>query len=181
MKYLATPSSIFISSSSTGELSALSQSETTFVELGEYSQNMLSEDFWTPNIASSQFNDTPKYIHEAKVCPIKNQLCSQTNVCPIKNQLCSQTNVCPIKNRLKAEHWLQDWGSGQYLTFRLNIDHQTGGRLFLTFRLNTAQATRLGAGQYLTFGLNTGYKTGARAVFDLRAEHRLKDWGQDSI
>ena len=45
MKYLATPSSIFIfiSSSCTGELSALSQSETRFVELGEYSQNMLSE------------------------------------------------------------------------------------------------------------------------------------------
>jgi len=45
VKYLATPSSIFIfiSSSSTGGLSALSQSEARFTELGEYSQNMLSE------------------------------------------------------------------------------------------------------------------------------------------
>ena len=45
VKYLPTPSFIFIfiSSSSTGELSALSQSETSFVEQGEYSQNMLSE------------------------------------------------------------------------------------------------------------------------------------------
>ena len=42
----------FIFSSSAGELSALSQSETMFSELGEYSQNMLSEAFWTPNIAS---------------------------------------------------------------------------------------------------------------------------------
>ena len=58
VKYLATPSSIFIfiSSSSTGELSALSKSETKFVELGEYSQNMLNEVFWTPNIALSQFD-----------------------------------------------------------------------------------------------------------------------------
>ena len=62
VQYLATPSSIFIfiSSSSTGELSALSQSETRFVELGKYSQKMLSEAFWTPIIASLQFIEYPK-------------------------------------------------------------------------------------------------------------------------
>ena len=35
------------------ESSALSQSEAMFVEKGECSQNMLSEAFWTPNIAST--------------------------------------------------------------------------------------------------------------------------------
>ena len=34
-------------------LFSLDQSEARFAELGEYSQNMLSEAFWTPNIASS--------------------------------------------------------------------------------------------------------------------------------
>ena len=63
VRYLATMSSIFISSPSTGEFSALSKSETRFVE---YSQNMPSEAFWTLN--------TLNYIHEAKVHPIKNQL-----------------------------------------------------------------------------------------------------------
>ena len=38
-------------------LFALSQSEARFAELGEYSKNMLSETFWTPNIASSQFDE----------------------------------------------------------------------------------------------------------------------------
>ena len=36
-------------------LFALNQLETRFAELDEYSQNMLSEAFWTPTIASSQF------------------------------------------------------------------------------------------------------------------------------
>ena len=62
IKYQAIPSSIFFSffffsSSSAGDLSALSQSEAMFVEQGEYSQNLLSEAFWTPNIASSQFDE----------------------------------------------------------------------------------------------------------------------------
>ena len=47
-----------------------------FVELGECSQNMLSETFSTPNIASSQFDEYSKYIREAKVRPIKDQLYS---------------------------------------------------------------------------------------------------------
>ena len=61
-----------------------------FVELGEYSQNMLSEAFWTPNIASSQFDEypelgsskrtnyvglgstiTPNYVREANVRQIR--------------------------------------------------------------------------------------------------------------
>ena len=41
-------------------VSALNQSESRFVELGEYSQNMLSEVFWTPNIAWSQFDEYPE-------------------------------------------------------------------------------------------------------------------------
>ena len=38
---------------------AQNQSEAGFAELDEYSQNMLSEAFWTLNIASSQFNEHP--------------------------------------------------------------------------------------------------------------------------
>ena len=38
-------------------LFALNQSEAMFAELGEYSQNMLGEAFWTPDIASSQFDE----------------------------------------------------------------------------------------------------------------------------
>ena len=41
-------------------LFALNQSEAMFAELGEYSKNMLSEAFWTPNIASSQFDEQPE-------------------------------------------------------------------------------------------------------------------------
>ena len=50
-------SSVFISSSFTGEVSAFNQSEAMFAELGEYSQNMLSEAFWAPKIASSQLDE----------------------------------------------------------------------------------------------------------------------------
>ena len=56
MKNLATPSSIFIfiSSSSTGELSfAVTQSDARFAEHGEHSQSMSSEAFWIPNRRSS--------------------------------------------------------------------------------------------------------------------------------
>ena len=51
-----------------------SQSEAMFVEMGECTQNMLSEAFCTPNIASSQFDEY--YIREANVRPVKNQLYS---------------------------------------------------------------------------------------------------------
>ena len=51
VKYLATPSSTFpfLSSSSTGEFSALSQSEARFAKLGEYSRTCLARVFgpWT--------------------------------------------------------------------------------------------------------------------------------------
>ena len=49
--------------------SALSQSEATFVELGECSQNMLSEAFWTPNIASSQFDEYSELYLRSKSLP----------------------------------------------------------------------------------------------------------------
>ena len=84
MKYLATPSSIFSFSFFLIHRRALcSQPDTRFVELGEYSQNMLSEAVWTPNIAST---NTPNYIREAKVRPIKNQLYSPN----IPNYVCEQ-------------------------------------------------------------------------------------------
>ena len=55
------------------ESSALSQSEAMIVELGECSQNMLSEAFWTPNIYLRRSStNTLSYIREAKVRPIKN-------------------------------------------------------------------------------------------------------------
>ena len=75
VKNLATPSSIFIfiSSSSTGELCS-QPIKAVFVEYGECSQNMLSEAFWTPNIASSQFEEYSQLGLRRKVCPIKNQL-----------------------------------------------------------------------------------------------------------
>ena len=102
MKYLATPSSvfIFISSSSTGELSALIQSETRFVELGEYSQNILSVTFWTPNITSSQFDEYPELYSRNKSSP--NQ---EPTIFAEYSQLCSRTNVRPIiKNGLYERH-----------------------------------------------------------------------------
>ena len=49
VKNLVTPSSIFFLHPQ--KSSALSQSEAMIVELGKCSQNMLSEAFWTPNIA----------------------------------------------------------------------------------------------------------------------------------
>ena len=66
-----TPSSIFIfiSSSSTGELFVLNQSEAMFVELGKYSQNMLSEAFRTPNIVSSQFDEYSEVCSRSKCSP----------------------------------------------------------------------------------------------------------------
>ena len=57
VKYLATPSSIFIIFlPHSQKSSALSQSGAMFAEVGEYSKNMLCETFWTLNIASSQFD-----------------------------------------------------------------------------------------------------------------------------
>ena len=40
-----------------------------FAELGEYSQNMLSEAFWTPNIASSQFDKYSQLGSQSKNSP----------------------------------------------------------------------------------------------------------------
>ena len=58
MKNLATLSSfLFLFFPHPQESSALSQSEAMFVEYGECSHNMLIEAFWTPNIASSQFDE----------------------------------------------------------------------------------------------------------------------------
>ena len=51
------------------ESSALSQSEAMFVELGECSQNMLSEAFWTPNIASSKFDEYFQLCSRSKSSP----------------------------------------------------------------------------------------------------------------
>ena len=82
MKYQVTPSSIFIfiSSSSTREPSALSQSEARFTKLGEYS-HMLSEAFWTLNITQqisqlfaepfSGSTNTPNYVREAMFAPLR--------------------------------------------------------------------------------------------------------------
>ena len=97
MMYLATPSIhvYFLSSSSTGELSALSQSETMFVELGESSQNMLSEAFWTPNIASSQFDEYSELYSRSKSLPNK-----EPTIFAEYSQPFSRTKVRPIKDGL---------------------------------------------------------------------------------
>ena len=50
-------------------LFALDQSEARFIELGEYSQNILSEAFWTPNIASLQLDENPKLDSWSKSLP----------------------------------------------------------------------------------------------------------------
>ena len=99
MMYLATPSIhvYFLSSSSTGELSALSQSETMFVELGESSQNMLSEAFWTPNIASSQFDEYSELYSRSKSLPNK-----EPTIFAEYSQPFSRTKVRPIKDGLQG-------------------------------------------------------------------------------
>ena len=54
----STPSSIFIFYFffiHSRDLVALNQSAARFAELGEYSQNMVSGVFWTPNVASPNF------------------------------------------------------------------------------------------------------------------------------
>ena len=50
-------------------LFAVNQSEAMFAELGEYSQNMLSEAFWTPNISSSQFDEYSQLGSRSKSSP----------------------------------------------------------------------------------------------------------------
>ena len=64
-------------------------------KLGECSQNMFSEAFWTPNIASLQFDEYSDYVGEAKVRPIKDQLGSTNSPNYVR-----EANVCPIKNGL---------------------------------------------------------------------------------
>ena len=74
---------------------------------------MLSEDFWTPNIASLQFDEYSQLGSRRKVRPIKNQLDSPSNIRPIKNGLkgghskltravTAPTMLCRIKNPATA-------------------------------------------------------------------------------
>ena len=123
---VSTPSSIFIFYFfliHRRALFALNQSEARFAELGEYSQNMFSNAFWTrTRFAKQKFaqfrtnyvrrllffiasTNNPNYVREANVRPVQNQLCS-----PIIFFLAStnnpnyvrEANVRPIKNQLKA-------------------------------------------------------------------------------
>ena len=86
-------------------VSAFNQSEARFVELGEYSQKILSEAFWTPtpNIASSQFDEYPERyicnIREAKVRPIKNQLYSPNTSNSVHDQMFAQLRTGFRKKR----------------------------------------------------------------------------------
>ena len=75
VKNLTTPSSIFIfiSSSSTGELCS-QPIRGNDRRIGRMFQKMLSEAFWTPNIASSQFDEYFELGSRRKVRPVKNQL-----------------------------------------------------------------------------------------------------------
>ena len=59
---------------------------------------MKSEAFWTPIIASSQFDEKPELYSQSKVRPVKNQLYSPN----ARNYVREQINVRPIKNELKA-------------------------------------------------------------------------------
>ena len=80
--------------------SALSQSEAMFVGLGECSQNMLSEAFWSPNTASSQFDEYSELYSRSKSSP--NQ---EPTIFAEYSQLCSRTYVRPIKNGLYTHAW----------------------------------------------------------------------------
>ena len=67
-----------------------------FIELGECCQNMLSEDFWTPNIASSQFDEYSELYSRSKSSPSY-----EPTIFAEHSQLCSRTNVRrPVKNGL---------------------------------------------------------------------------------
>ena len=76
-----------------GELSTLCQSEARFTELGEYSQNMLSEAFCTPNIASSQFDEYPELGSHSKSF-------TQLRTNYVRFDEYPETTVCPVKNGL---------------------------------------------------------------------------------
>ena len=65
-------------------------------ELGEYSQNMLSGAFWTPNKAVRRILPTRL---AKQVRPIKNQLGSTNTPNYVR-----EANVRPIKNGLKTEN-----------------------------------------------------------------------------
>ena len=75
VKNLATPSSIFIfiSCSSTGELCS-QPIRGNVRRIGRMFQNMLSQAFWTPNLASLQFDEYSQLDSRNKRWPIKNQL-----------------------------------------------------------------------------------------------------------
>ena len=66
-----------------------------FTELGEYFPNMLSEAFWTLNIALLQFDRYPKLGLQSKSFPVKDQLCLMN----IPNYV-REANVYLIKNGL---------------------------------------------------------------------------------
>ena len=88
------------------ESSTLGQSQAMFVELGEYSQNMLTDAFWTLNIALSQFDE---YSQEATIFAEYSQLCSRTIV---KNGLQVNITVKGKGNWLivaQAFRWLPDY------------------------------------------------------------------------
>ena len=107
MKYVAIPSAIiFLSSSSTGELSALSQSEARFVKWGEYSQNMLSEAFqWTPNISSSQFEEYAQLYSRCPVRPVKNQLYSPNTPKYVREQMFTQLRTGLMCEQRPSLQW----------------------------------------------------------------------------
>ena len=115
VKYLATPSSLFFSffsSLSTGELSALSQSETRFVELGKYSQNMLNEAFLDPEYSFVVVRRILRIYREAKVRPIKNQLYSPNTPNYVREQMFAQlrTDLRPPKRKKEETKLETDTG-----------------------------------------------------------------------
>ena len=106
MKYLATPSSIFIfiSSSSTGELCSqpirdkVCQTGWMFPEHVEWSFCSLT--------------NTLNYIHKAKVCPIKNQLYSLNTPNYVREQMFAQLRMGLRKLKVRLGSVLM-WGSSR--------------------------------------------------------------------
>ena len=83
VKNPATPSSIFISSSSTGEL--CSQPVRGNVrQIGRMFPEHVERSFLDLEYTFDEYSQLGSW---RKVCPIKNQLGSQTNIHPVKNRL----------------------------------------------------------------------------------------------
>ena len=72
-----------------------------FAELLEYSQNMLSEAVWTPNIASSQFDEYPR-TRFAKQMIVQLRISFVGLVSTKCPNYIREANVRPIKNGLKT-------------------------------------------------------------------------------